>query len=464
MNLDVVVKGGRVVTAAMDAIADIGVAGGRVVAIGEGLQASKVIDATDKVVLPGGLDMHVHLSESPLPSGERWRWADDFASGSRAAAAGGITTVGNMTYPESGEALVPALARHAKDASAESVVDFVLHTVVAEPTPEVIAEIAELPAAGHRTIKIFLSRPYFEEHASDYLEVLRAAGRAGVLPLIHCEDSAVCTHLASHLQAQGFDTAAYYGDSRPDYAEEAAIVRAMSLSRAAECPIYIVHVSTRAGVEAIQRGRGRGWPVFAETRPLYLYQTDEVHSADDGAKWVGRPPVRRAQDLSAVWAGLESHIIDTYCSDHAPWMLAEKLAPGLNVGNNFLAGHADLDTLLPQLWEHTVNRRGWSLQRFVEVTSTNAARIFGLFPRKGTIAVGADADLVLWDPTLSRRVDSDTTQTNSDFSLYEGETFQAWPILTMVRGQIVYADGSIVAPAGNARLASGGAPASNGGY
>ena len=464
MTYDLVVKGGRVVTPGMDAVTDIGIVGDRVVALGANLDASEIIDATGKFVLPGGMDMHVHLSESPLPTGERMQWADDFASGSRAAAAGGITTIGNMTYPETDEPLLSALDRHRSVAQADSIVDFLLHAVVAQPTADVISEIGTMADSGHRTIKIFLSRPYFEENASEYLEVLRAAGRSGVLPLIHCEDSAICTHISHHLQQEGCESAAYYGESRPDFAEESAIVRAMSLGRAADCPIYIVHVSTRAGLEAIQRGRGRGWPVFAETRPLYLYQTDEVHRADDGAKWVGRPPVRRTQDVSAIWAGLESRVIDTYCSDHAPWMLAEKLAPGLNVGNNFLAGHADLDTLLPQLWDHTVRRRGWSVQRFVEVTSTNAARIFGLFPRKGTIAIGSDADIVVWDPSVSRTVDSATTQTRSDFSLYEGESFQGWPVLTMVRGQVVFTDSKIVAEPGHGRLANGGTPSRTGAF
>lgn len=464
MDCELVVKGGRVVTSAMDTTTDIGIAGGRVVALGPDLTAPEVVDARGKIVLPGGVDMHVHLSDSPLPTGQRMRWADDFASGSRAAAAGGITTIGNMTYPEHNEPLLAALTRHNAVAAAQSVVDYLLHVVVAEPTPEAIAEIARMPENGHNTIKLFLSRPYFEENTPEYLEVLRTAGRAGVLPMIHCEDSAICTHLSLHLQREGRTSAAYYGQSRPDYAEEAAIVRAMSLGQAAECPIYIVHVSTKEGVEAIQRARLRGWTVFAETRPLYLYQTDEVHAAPDGAKWVGRPPVRRSKDVSAIWAAMESGSIDTYCSDHAPWKLAEKLSPELNVGNGFLAGHADLDTLLPQLWDHAVRQRGWSLQKFVEVTSTNAARIFGLFPRKGTIAVGSDADLVVWDPELSRTVDSTSTLTRSDFSLYEGQTFHAWPILTMVRGQIVYADGEIVSDGGNGKLAVAGVPARTGAF
>lgn len=464
MDIETVVKGGRVVTTAMDCVTDVGIAGGRVVAMGPDLPAPETINATGTIVLPGGVDMHVHLSDSPLPTGQRMEWADDFVAGSRAAAAGGITTIGNMSYPETDEPLLEALVRHDAEASRDSVVDYLLHVVVADPTPEVIAEIGTMGSEGFNTIKLFLSRPYFEKHAEEYLDVMRQAGRSGVLPLIHCEDSAICLHVSGKLHADGCSGAEYYGDSRPDFAEETAVVRAIGLARAAECPIYVVHVSSKEGVEAIQRARLRGWPVFAETRPLYLYQTDEVHGDPDGAKWVGRPPVRRDKDVTSMWAGLETGMIDTYCSDHAPWKLEEKLDPSLNVGNSFLAGHADLDTLLPQLWDHTVLRRGWSIQRFVEVTSTNAARIFGMFPRKGTIAVGSDADLVIWDPELVRTVDSAKTQTGSDFSLYEGETFKGWPVLTMVRGKVVYRDGEITAEPGHGQRVVAGVPARTGAY
>lgn len=464
MDIETVVKGGRVVTTAMDAVTDVGIADGRVVAMGPELTAPEVIDASGKLLLPGGVDMHVHLSDSPLPTGQRMKWADGFAAGSRAAAAGGITTIGNMSYAETGEALLDALKRHDDEASRDSVVDYLLHVVVADPAPEAIAEIGKMRIDGFNTIKLFISRPYFERHAEEYLEVLGQAGRSGVLPLIHCEDSAICLHLSGKLHADGRSSAKYYGESRPDFAEETAVVRAIGLARAADCPIYIVHVSSKEGIEAIQRARLRGWPVYAETRPLYLYQTDEVHADQDGAKWVGRPPVRHDKDVTSMWAGLESGMIDTYCSDHAPWTLSEKLDPSLNVGNSFLAGHADLDTLLPQFWDHAVRRRGWSIQRFVEVTSANAARIFGLFPRKGTIAVGSDADLVIWDPELVRSVDSSSWQSNSDFSLYEGETFTGWPTLTMVRGMVVYREGEIVAEPGLGRRAIAGTPARTGAY
>ncbi len=458
---DLVIKAGRIVTPGMDGVADIGIRDGRIVAIGSDLDGP-ALDASDKLVVPGGIDMHVHLTEYPLPENERAgyppgtteiRWVDDFETGTRAAAAGGITTVGNMSYPREDESLLDMLGRTEQEVGAKSLVDFVLHGVVTHPDQRTLSDINAMPAAGHSSIKFFLSKGHFERQIPAFVEVLRTAGGAGVLPMAHCEDAGICHHLSALLPAQGKNSAEFYPVSRPDYAEESAIVRAIALAHAADSPLYIVHVSTADGVDAIERARKRGLPIFAETRPLYLYQSDDVYELPDGAKYVGRPPARAQRDVDAMWAALASRVLDTYCTDHAPYMLADKLDPTLNVANAFRAGHADLDTSLPQLFDEGVNKRGWSLQRLIELTSTNAARIFGLFPRKGTISVGADADLAIWDPQLSKRVDSTMTQTKSDFSLYEGQTITGWPVATLVRGTVVYRDGIIEAQPGTGQLA-----------
>ncbi|MBU8827698.1 amidohydrolase family protein [Mycolicibacterium goodii] len=458
---DLVLEGGRVVTAGMDGLADIGIKDGRIAALGTGLSGPR-INVEGKLILPGGLDMHVHLTEYPLPENERAgyppgtteiRWVDDFESGTRAAAAGGVTTVGNMSYARENEGLLEMLDRTARAASSTSFVDFVLHGVVTHPDAKTLADIASMPAQGHTSIKFFLSKGHFEHRIPDFVNVLRVAGEHGVLPMAHCEDAGICHHLSAHLTAQGKTSAEYYPASRPDYSEESAITRAIALAHAADSPLYIVHVSTLDGVLAIDRARMRGWPVFAETRPLYLYQSDDVHTRPDAAKYVGRPPVRSPRDVDGMWDAMASRVIDTYCTDHAPYLLADKLAPDLNVANAFKAGHADLDTALPQLFDATVHKRGWSVQRFVELTATNAARIFGLFPRKGTIAIGADADLVVWDPQVTKTIDSQTTQSRSDFSLYDGQTVTGWPVMTIVRGNIVFQSGKIEGAAGYGSLA-----------
>lgn len=450
--LDLLIGGGTVVTAASLGAASIGVRGGRIVHLGEDRPARRVIDAAGKLVLPGGIDPHVHLSAGVMPDGELLHWADDYESGTMAAAAGGITTVGDMSYPRIGESLSAMMDRAVSEASASAVTDFFIHPIVVTPDERVRAEVRKLAAEGHTSLKFFMIRDSFDPQAREFTQLLRTAGEEGVLSMVHCEDGCVCAHRIGHLMETGRSGVEHYSMSRPEYAEEAAVVRAIALARAADAPLYVVHISTRAALEAIQRARAEGVDVFAETRPLYLYQDDSVYSSPGGARFVGRPPVRSAESSQAMMLGLIQGSIHTYSTDHAPWQLSEKLDPALNIGNQFRPGHADLDTLLPQLYSHAVHTGRMTLQRFVEITSTNTARLFGLFPRKGTIAVGSDADLAIWDTSLEWTIDSSKTMTKSDFSLYEGETITGRPVMTLVRGEVVYDRGNVVTPPGHGAL------------
>jgi dihydropyrimidinase len=271
------------------------------------------------------------------------------------------------------------------------------------------------------------------------------------MTLIHCEDGCIIGHLTERLVASGRLGADAYPASRPIFSEEVATTRAIGFAEAAEAPIYVVHLSSQAALEACHRARARGVPVYVETRPLYLYLTSERFNEAEGAKYVGNPPLRQPSDVEALWNGLWDGDIQTFCTDHAPWTLAEKLDPSLDVGS-FRPGVADLETLLPMLFSAGVHQGRISLHRFVEVTSTNAARLFGLFPKKGTIAVGSDADLTIWDPTLTKAVDSGGMETRADYSPYDGWEVTGWPVMTISRGEIVYQNGEIVAAPGRGRL------------
>ena len=454
--VDLLIAGGTVVTAASESVAAIGITDGVVVHLGEPVPAKRTIDATGKLVLPGGIDPHVHLSAGVMPDGELLHWADDYGSGTRAAAAGGITAVGDMSYPRIGETLSDMVARATDEAERDAVVDFFIHPIVVSPTAEVRDELRALAAAGHTSVKFFMIRDSFDPQSRDFAELLRVAGESGVLPMVHCEDGCICAHRIDTLMRSGDSGIEHYHESRPEYAEEVAVVRAIGMARAADSPLYVVHISTREALDAVERARDQELDVYAETRPLYLYQTDDVYAQDAGARFVGRPPVRSARARDAMLTGLIQGDVHTYSTDHAPWMLQEKLDPALNIGNQFRPGHADLDTMLPQLFSRAVRTGRMTLQRFVEVTSTNAARLFGMFPQKGTIAIGSDADLAIWDPELPWRIDSTRTQTNADFSLYEGEELTGRPVLTLVRGELVYNDERIVADAGHGRLVTRG--------
>ena len=447
---DLVIRGGTLVTAGETGVADLGVQDQRVAQIGGEMRGRREIGAAGRYVFPGGVDVHVHLSQPSPPAPGRELWVDDFFSGSLAAIAGGITTVGNMTFQWPGETLEDALARDLDAARRDAAVDVILHPVLTEPADEVIAEIPRLADAGHTSLKIFMTRPNFEPQLERYLEAMRRAAAAGMLTLVHCEDGALMRFVHRRLAAEGRDAVRYYPESRPVYTESSATERAIAMSQATGAPIYVVHLSSSAALAHCRRARAAGQRVYVETRPLYLYLTRERFEEPDGAKYVGAPALREPADVEALWDGLGSGDIQCVCTDHAPWNLRQKLDPTLTVATA-RQGVADLETLMPMLFSQGVVKRRLSVSRFVELTSTNAAKLFGLYPQKGTIAVGADADLVVWDPEQRRTIDGASMQSRAGYSVYDGFDVQGWPVYTVSRGEIVMDRGTVTAERGRGR-------------
>jgi dihydropyrimidinase len=448
--LDLAVRGGCVVTAGGAAVADVGVADGRIVQLGGDLRAARDLRVDGKLVLPGGVDIHVHLSPPRRPQPDEEQWVDDFESGSLAAIAGGITTFGNMTFQWPGESLGDALRRDRASAERAACVDYVLHPVLTDPSPQHVAEIPALAAAGYGSLKIFMVSPEFDARVADFIAAIGLAGANGLTTLLHCEDGAIIRCVCRELAAQGRGDVRNWAESRPVYTESAATERAIAICRATGSPIYIVHLSSRAALEACRRARADGVPVAVETRPLYLHLTREVLADADGPKYVGAPPLREHDDVEAIWNGLRDGTIATVCSDHAPWTLRQKLDPSLDV-SSARQGVADLDTSLPMLYSEGVRGGRIDVERFVELVATNPARLFGLYPRKGTIAVGSDADLVVWDPEETRTVSASRLRSRSDYSVYEGREVTGWPVAVVSRGEVVLEEGSITAQPGRGR-------------
>jgi dihydropyrimidinase len=455
-QLDVVIRNGEIVTAAGPAgRADIGIADGIIVQIGGALEGRQELDAAGKLVLPGGVDAHVHLSSARKKNGTP-RWVDDFASGSAAALAGGITTLGNMTSPAPGETPLAALEREAATAREQTVADLILHPVLTEATPQVLDEIPRLFDVGCNSIKLFTVFPWFDSQVPGYVEAVRRAGANGMIVLIHCEDYALINDATARLAAAGKTSLRYYAESRPVISEVVATQRAVAFAEATGAPVYIVHLSSARALEVCTEAQSRNLPVYVETRPLYLHLTRERFEEKDGAKYVGQPPLREQQDVDALWAGIRQGVIHTVCTDHAPWTLAAKLDPAHTI-TNLRPGVANLQTMLPMLYSEGVRAGRISLSRFVEVTATNAAKLFGLYPRKGTIAVGSDADLAIFDPNLTRTVGGSMLKSHSDYSAYEGWQVTGWPVLTLRRGEIVYRDGEVIGRQGSGRILPRGA-------
>ena len=449
-TLDLVIRGGQIVNAGDVATADVGIAGGVVAQIGGEMAADRELDATGKLLLPGGVDAHVHLSMPPGATGEP-RWVDDFTSGSAAALAGGITTLGNMTFLGPDETPLAGLEREAALVREQAIADVFLHPVLGEITDQTLAEIPQLLAAGCNTIKVFMVAPRFDQQVRGYLEAIRRAGESGLLTLIHCEDHALIEEATARLLAAGRSSLRHYPESRPVISEVVATQRAVALAEATGAPVYIVHLSSARALEVCAEAQARGLPVYVETRPLYLHLTSERFAEAEGAKYLGQPPLREPGDVAALWAGIQQGVVQTVCTDHAPWSLAAKLDPAHTLAN-LRPGVENLQTLLPMLYSEGVRAGRISLRRFVEVTSTNAARLFGLYPRKGAIAVGGDADLVVFDPQLTRTVERGMLKSNAGYSVYEGWEVTGWPVLTLRRGEVVFRDDAVVGTPGSGLL------------
>jgi dihydropyrimidinase len=317
------------------------------------MSGSEELGAHGLLVIPSGIDAHVHLVCAELArafEGEQEPiWVDDFWTGSLAAIAGGITTVGNMTFALPGESMTEAIAREMAGARAEAAVDWFLHPVLAGLGDGTATEIAALAAEGHASIKVFLSSPEFAAGTPGLAEAIAAAGQAGSLTLVHCEDAGMLERAGRQLIGSGRGGVRHFPDSRPVSAEVEAVDQAIDLSRLTGAPIYIVHLSSAAALDRCRQARAAGLPVYVETRPLYLHLTRERFDEPDAAKYVGAPPLRDQADRDALWRGLAAGEVDTVCSDHAPWTLKDKLDPALTVVTA-RQGVADLETLMPMLY------------------------------------------------------------------------------------------------------------------
>jgi dihydropyrimidinase len=447
---DLVVRNGVVVTAEGRRRMDVGIAGGRIVELGDiepNVAAARELDAGGRFVLPGGVDPHVHLNVERLDLRDP-DWVDDYGSGSEAALAGGVTSLGNMSFVLPWESVADRVASESALVRRDAIADVFFHPVILSPSPEIIAEIPRAVRRGQPSMKIFMCMASFEAFASRFTEVMRATGGAGGITLLHCEDLATIECCAHELAARHETGLSHYAESRPVESETLATERAIALCRATGAPTYIVHLSSARALAACTAARAEGLPLYVETRPLYLHLTAERYKDADGALYVAQPPLRERDDQEALWRGLADGAIDTLASDHAPWTRDLKLDPRLNV-SRARPGVAELDTMLPLLYTEGVASGRLSLERFVAVTATNAARLFGLYPRKGTIAVGSDADLVIWETEERRTIRDADLFTRAGHTVYAGRELRGWPRTTIRRGEVVFDRGKIVGAAGS---------------
>ncbi|MEA2070157.1 MAG: amidohydrolase family protein [Asgard group archaeon] len=451
---ETIISNGLIVTEKKQFKADIRIIGEKIKEIGSSLKkinnSTKVIDAQGLTILPGGIDPHVHLS---LPGyvPEKYRWADDFESGSKAALAGGITSMGCISVPDKQELPLGTIARETEKAEKKLIADLFIHPVIQNPTNETIKQLSKLPEKGCTSIKVFMVTDDFEQHSREYLELLYTAKKTNLITMIHCEDNNIIKTTCEKMIKNGKGSLENYADSRPVISEVVATQRAVAMCEVTKAPMYIVHLSSKRALDVCSEAQERQLPVFVEGRPIFFYYTREKYQDDDGPLYVVQPPLREKEDLESLWKGLQNSKITTLATDHAPHMKEHKLDPTLNVAN-LLPGINELQTMLPMFYTKAVQTKKISLKKFVALTSTNAAHLFGLYPRKGTIQEGADADLVLWDFSEKREIKDEDMFSQAGFSIYHGMKTTGWPHVTIRRGEIVYEEGKIFSKAGSGKV------------
>lgn len=441
---ELLIRGGRVVNADGVREADVRIVGETIAEVEARLRpgGARVIEARNHLVMPGGIDPHTHLHPS---------FVDDLTSGSMAAVAGGITTVGTFANTEKGEEPLAAMKRMAARVRAEAIADVLLHLSSWPPSPELASALPALADFGQPSVKVFLTRADFGAHLAQFIAQLEAAKRAGVVTLAHCEDGAMLAAAVRRLTAAGRTSLDHYAASRPVIAEVAATAQMAALCEDTGAPVYVVHLSSARALEVCRAARARRVPLFVETRPMYLHLTTDKMQGPDAPLYVGQPPLREQADRDAIWRGLAEGAVDVLATDHAPWTREQKLDPSLSIAR-VRPGVSDLQFMLPMYFSEGVVKRKLPLTRFVETTSTTPARIFGLYPKKGVIRAGADADVVLWDPERRGVVSAETDLSKSDYSVYEGWTVTGWPVMTIRRGEVIGENGRVTGQAGSGRL------------
>ncbi len=456
IGFDLVIRGGSVATTEGVSRMDVAVRDGRIVALGQELPpASREIDATNQLVLPGGVDAHCHIQQL---SGGGLMNADTFESATRSAAFGGTTTVISFAAQHRGDQLSKVVEEYSGLAAAGAITDYAFHLWISDPTPETLdVDLPRLIETGHRSIKIFMTYDRVRLLDEQVLDVMMVARKHGALVCAHAENHGMIKWMADRLISRGHVEPKFHGISHPRVCEIEAFERLVRFSQLLDQPIMLFHVSTAEGAALIRRARGEGIKVFAETCPQYLFLTaqDLDRPGLDGAKWMCSPPPRSTADQEALWRALELGDLQIVSSDHAPYRYdaSGKLAAGPNPDFKQIAnGLPGLETRLPLLFDAMVSQGRSSLEKFVELTATAPAKIYGLHPRKGAIAVGADADIAIWNPDRDVTLTDDGLHDNVGYNPFAGRRLRGWPEIVLRRGEVIVANGALQATPGSGRL------------
>ncbi|MFP3795709.1 MULTISPECIES: dihydropyrimidinase [Paraburkholderia] len=460
------IRGGRIVTAVDDYHGDILIEGERIVCIGARLEAgpdTRVIDATGRLVLPGGVDAHTHMENTFGPSVT----CDTFDTGTRSAAFGGTTTIIDFALQETGTSPLDAIARAQAKAGSVSHIDYGFHVIVTQVDESVLGDMRyAIRHEGVSSFKMFMAYPgtVMSDDAAIF-RAMRMVGQHGGMIALHAENGTVIDLLIREALEQGHTSPRYHALTRPALMEGEATHRGIKLAELAEAPVYFVHLSAKEALKHVIEARDLGIPVFAETCPHYLFFDDSAYADDsfDVARYVMSPPLRSKESQNALWTALKTDDLQLISTDHCPYCLKEGHLGRVNqkpLGENDFSripnGVPGVETRMTVVYDGGVGTGRISLNRFVELTSTAPAKLFGLFPRKGTIAVGSDADIVLFDPDATQTISAETQHGACDFTLFEGRNVTGQVKTVLLRGECLIEDGEWVGPSGQGQFVARG--------
>jgi dihydropyrimidinase len=449
---DLIIKNGTIVTASDIYIADVGIKDEKIVAIGKGLTSDRaeVVDAKGKYIFPGAIDPHVHL-QMPYAGTQS---SDDFKSGTIAAACGGTTTIIDFCTQERGQTLKEAIVLRQQEAQDRAVIDYGFHVAVTDVNEQVLAEIKQLIAQGYPSYKLYMTYDNLRLDDEGMKQVMQCTKEAGGLVCVHAEDNDLVTALTEQYLGEGKTAPKYHPFSRPTMAEGKAVLHAINLAKPMSAPIYFMHVTCRESLEAIRHAREQKFAVMGETCPQYLLLSDEKYQLDgfEAAKFVLTPPLRDESNQALLWLGLCENVLQVVSTDHCPTFFKNQKTLGKKDFTKIPSGLPGIELRFSLLYKYGVNAELIDLKRLVEITATNPAKIFGMYPQKGSIEVGADADLVIFDPKLKKTVTHEMLHENVDYTPYEGFKLTGCPIMTLSRGKIIVKNGEFVGKAGEGKF------------
>jgi dihydropyrimidinase len=454
MRFDTIIKNGTIITATETTRADVGISGGKVSAIAAQLpdeNATHVIDAANLLLLPGGIDVHTHLD---MPFGGTTS-ADDFQTGTIAAAFGGTTTLIDFAIQYKGQTLRQAFDTWMKKAHDKATIDFAFHCIITDLGSAQLEEMGELIREGVTSFKLFMAYPgvFMLDDATIFKAMRQAAKHSGLI-CMHAENGGAIDVIVQQALAEGKRAPKYHALTRPTTAEAEATGRAIALAEMAGAPVYIVHLSCNEALEKVREARDRGLPAYAETCPQYLYLSLENMDAPgfESAKYVFTPPLREKWHQEKLWQGLARDTLQVVSTDHCPFCFKEQKEMGKDDFTKIPNGGPGIEHRLSLIYTGGVHGKRFSANRFVEVVSTTPAKLFGLFPRKGTIAVGSDADIVVFDPIARDVISAKTHHMRVDYSMFEGIAITGIPKTVLSRGKPVVDSGKFVGKPGSGQF------------